>query len=137
GAFTIPMMKKGGFSPRFAAAVEASSSCGGQVTPPIMGASAFVMSEMLGVPYNEIILIAIVPAAFHYLAALTMVHLEARRLGLKGLSRESLPRLAAVVSSSWLLLIPLVAMVTLLLMQYTPFLAAFWGILLTVGCAYL
>lgn len=137
GAFTIPMMKKNGLSGRFAAAVEASSSCGGQVTPPIMGASAFVMTEMLGVPYNEIILIAIIPAAFHYFATLTMVHLEARRLGLKGMSREQIPQIVNVLKRGWHLLIPLTVMVTLLLMQYTPFLAAFWGIILTIVCSWL
>jgi len=137
GAFTIPMMKKAGFSPRFAAAVEASASCGGQVTPPIMGASAFVMTEMLGVPYNEIILIAIIPAAFHYLAILLMVHLEARRLGLQGLPKDRIPRLMPIVRSSWHLFIPLGVMVAMLLMQYTPFLAAFWGIILTVVCSYI
>ncbi|MCA1974039.1 MAG: TRAP transporter fused permease subunit, partial [Caenispirillum sp.] len=137
GAFTIPMMIRKGFSPKFAAAVEASSSCGGQVTPPIMGASAFVMTEMLGIPYNELILIAIVPAAFHYLATLCMVHLEARRLGLEGMSKDQIPQIMDVLKRSWHLLIPLVAMVTLLLMQYTPFLAAFWGIILTIACSYI
>ncbi len=137
GSFTIPMMKKNGFTPRFASAVEASASCGGQVTPPIMGASAFVMTEMLGIPYNEIILIAIIPALFHYLAIFTMVHLEARRLGLKGMAREQIPQLAQVIKRSWHLIIPLGVMVTLLLMQFTPYLAAFWGIILTVLCSYI
>jgi TRAP transporter 4TM/12TM fusion protein len=137
GAFTIPMMKKNGFSPRFAAATEAAASCGGQITPPIMGASAFVMAELLGVPYSEIILIAIVPAALHYFAIMMMIHLEARRLGLSGLSPANIPKFMAVFFSSWHLLIPLVAMVVLLLMQYTPFLAAFWGIILSVVFSYL
>lgn len=137
GSFTIPMMKKNGFSPSFASAVEASASCGGQVTPPIMGASAFVMTEMLGIPYNEIILIAIIPALFHYIATLSMVHLEAKRLGLKGLSREQIPMFMDVVKRSWHLMIPLGVMVTLLLMQYTPYLAAFWGIILTIVCSYI
>jgi len=137
GAFTIPMMKKGGFSPVFAGAVEASASCGGQVTPPIMGASAFVMSEMLGIPYNEIILIAIAPAFFHYLAALLMVHMEAKRLGLKGMNPEEIPTFRATMKRSWHLMIPLTVMVTLLIMQYTPYLAAFWGIILTVVCSYI
>ncbi|MBJ6137890.1 TRAP transporter permease [Marinobacter litoralis] len=137
GAFTIPMMKKYGFSGRFAAATEAASSCGGQITPPIMGASAFVMAEMLGVPYSELILIAIIPAAFHYLATLCMVHFEARRLNLKGMPEEQIPRLGAVLSKHWHQVIPLVVMVTLLLMQFTPFLAAFWGIILTIVCSYL
>jgi TRAP transporter 4TM/12TM fusion protein len=133
GAFTIPLMKKMGFTGRFAGAVEASASCGGQVTPPIMGASAFVMTEMLGVPYNEIILIAIIPAAFHYLAILLMVHLESKRLGLAGIEKDKIPKMAAILKRSWHLLIPLGVMVGLLLMQYTPFLAAFWGILLTIA----
>nr|WP_245248126.1 TRAP transporter permease [Tianweitania sediminis] len=136
GAFTIPLMKKSGFSSRFAGAVEASSSCGGQVTPPVMGASAFVMTEMLGVPYNEIILIAIVPAAFHYLAILLMVHLEAKRLGLEGMPSDRIPQFRAVLARSWHLFIPLGVMVALLLMQYTPFLAAFWGIILTIVFSY-
>ncbi|MDO6758434.1 TRAP transporter permease [Phaeobacter inhibens] len=137
GAFTIPLMKRMGFSGRFAGAVEASASCGGQVTPPIMGASAFVMTEMLGVPYNEIILIAIIPAAFHYLAILLMVHLESKRLGLAGMSADKIPQMAQVMKRSWHLLVPLGVMVALLLMQYTPFLAAFWGILLTIGFSYI
>jgi TRAP transporter 4TM/12TM fusion protein len=137
GAFTIPMMKKYGFSGRFAAATEAASSCGGQVTPPIMGASAFVMAEMLGVPYNELILIAIIPAAFHYLATLCMVHFEARRLNLKGMPADQIPRFGAVLAKHWHQVIPLVVMVTLLLMQFTPFLAAFWGIILTIVCSYI
>jgi TRAP transporter 4TM/12TM fusion protein len=137
GSFTIPMMKKNGFSAQFASAVEASASCGGQVTPPIMGASAFVMAEMLGIPYNKIILIAIIPALFHYLACLSMVHLEAKRLGLKGLSREQIPQLMYIMKTSWHLMIPLTVMVTLLLMQYTPYLAAFWGIILSIACSYI
>lgn len=137
GAFTIPLMKRMGFTGRFAGAVEASASCGGQVTPPIMGASAFVMTEMLGVPYNEIILIAIIPAAFHYLAILLMVHLEAKRLGLAGMSADKIPQIGQVLKRSWHLLVPLGVMVALLLMQYTPFLAAFWGILLTIGFSYM
>jgi len=137
GALTIPMMKRTGFSPRFSGAVEASASCGGQITPPIMGASAFVMSEMLGVPYNELILIALVPALFHYLAMLLMVHLEARRLGLAGMDPATIPTLGAVLARSWHLLLPLLVTVGLLLLRYTPFLAAFWGILSTVAFSYL
>ncbi len=137
GAFTIPMMQRYGFSGRFAAATEAAASCGGQVTPPIMGASAFVMSEMLGIPYNELILVAVIPAAFHYLATLCMVHFEARRLGLKGMPAQDIPRLRNVMARHWHQTIPLIVMVSLLLMQFTPFLAAFWGIILTVLCSYI
>jgi TRAP transporter 4TM/12TM fusion protein len=137
GVMTIPLMKKVGFSPRFAGAVEASASCGGQVTPPIMGAAAFIMAETLGIPYNELILVAIVPAALHYFAILWMVHLEAKRLKLAGMDPSEIPSLGLVLKSSWHLFIPLVVMVTLLLMQYTPFLAAFWGITLTVACSWI
>ncbi|OOV88011.1 TRAP transporter permease [Oceanospirillum linum] len=137
GAFTIPMMQRYGFSGRFAAATEAAASCGGQITPPIMGASAFVMAEMLGIPYNELILVAVIPAAFHYLATLCMVHFEARRLGLEGVPAEDIPRFRDVMARHWHQTIPLIVMVTLLLMQFTPFLAAFWGIILTVVCSYL
>jgi TRAP transporter 4TM/12TM fusion protein len=137
GVMTIPLMKRVGFSPRFAGGVEASASCGGQVTPPIMGAAAFIMAETLGIPYNQLILVAVIPAAMHYLAILWMVHLEAKRLKLAGMPPEEIPNLMAVLKSSWHLFIPLVVMVTLLLMQYTPFLAAFWGITLTIACSWI
>ena len=137
GVMTIPLMKKVGFSPRFAGAVEASAACGGQVTPPIMGAAAFIMAETLGIPYNQLILVAIVPAALHYFAILWMVHLESKRLGLLGMDPAQIPTLAKVLRTSWHLFIPLLTMVTLLLMQYTPFLAAFWGITLTVACSWI
>ncbi len=137
GAMTIPLMKKVGFSPRFAGAVEASASCGGQITPPIMGAAAFIMAESLGVPYSSLILIAIIPALLHYFAILYMVHLEAKRMKLSGMDPKDIPSLRKVLVSSWHLFIPLVVMVTLLLMQYTPFLAAFWGIVLTLACSWL
>ena len=137
GVMTIPLMKKVGFSPRFAGGVEASASCGGQVTPPIMGAAAFIMAETLGIPYSQLILVAIVPAALHYFAILWMVHLEARRLRLAGMDPAEIPTLGLVLKSSWHLFIPLVVMVTLLLLQYTPFMAAFWGITLTIACSWI
>ena len=137
GSLTIPLMKKYGFSPRFAAAVEASASCGGQVTPPVMGASAFVMAELLGVPYKELVIIAIVPALFHYFACLLMVHFEAKRLRLLGVEAHLIPRLATVIASSWHLVFPLIALVTMLLLDFTPFLAAFWGIVLCFACSYI
>jgi len=137
GSLTIPLMKKYGFSPRFAGAVEASASCGGQVTPPVMGASAFVMAELLGVPYKELVIIAIVPALFHYFACLLMVHFEARRLRLLGVEAHLIPRLSAVLGSSWHLVFPLIALVTMLLLDFTPFLAAFWGIVLCFVCSYI
>ncbi|MFO1220030.1 MAG: TRAP transporter permease [Burkholderiaceae bacterium] len=137
GVMTIPLMKKVGFTPRYAGAVEASAACGGQVTPPIMGAAAFIMAETLGIPYNQLIIIAIIPAAMHYLAILWMVHLEAKRMHLAGMPPEEIPTLGWVLRRSWHLFIPLGTMVTLLLMQFTPFLAAFWGITLTIVCSWI
>ena len=137
GVMTIPLMKRVGFSPRFSGAVEASASCGGQITPPIMGAASFIMAETLGIPYVHLVLIAIIPAAGHYLAILLMVHFEARRLKLVGIDPKEIPSVWGVLGSSWHLFIPLIVMVTLLLMQYTPFLAAFWGIILCVVCSWI
>jgi TRAP transporter 4TM/12TM fusion protein len=137
GVMTIPLMKRVGFSSRFSAGVEASASCGGQITPPIMGAASFIMAETLGIPYSHLVIIAIIPAAAHYLAILLMVHLEAKRLRLVGMDPSEIPRVWHVLASSWHLFIPLIVMVTLLLMQYTPFLAAFWGIILCVVCSWI
>lgn len=137
GVMTIPLMKRVGFSSRFSAGVEASASCGGQITPPIMGAASFIMAETLGIPYATIVIIAIIPAAGHYLAILLMVHLEAKRLKLMGMDPTEIPNVWKVLISSWHLFIPLIVMVTLLLMQYTPFLAAFWGIILCVVCSWI
>jgi TRAP transporter 4TM/12TM fusion protein len=137
GVMTIPLMKRVGFSPRFAGGVEASASCGGQITPPIMGAASFIMAETLGIPYSHLVLIAIIPAAAHYFAILLMVHLESKRLKLVGMDTAEIPNAWKVLASSWHLFIPLIVMVTLLLMQYTPFLAAFWGIILCVVCSWI
>jgi TRAP transporter 4TM/12TM fusion protein len=137
GVMTIPLMKRVGFSSRFSAGVEASASCGGQITPPIMGAASFIMAETLGIPYSTLVIIAIIPAAAHYLAILLMVHLEAKRLRLVGMDPSEIPSVWKVLGSSWHLFIPLIVMVTLLLMQYTPFLAAFWGIILCVACSWI
>jgi TRAP-type uncharacterized transport system fused permease subunit len=133
GAFTIPLMKKVGYSPRFAGAVEAAASTGGQLMPPIMGAAAFIMAEFLGIPYIKIAACAIVPSFLHFFAVGTMVHLEAKKQGLAGLPREQLPRLWLVIKERWLLLLPLVVIVYLLLAGSSPFLAAFWGIIFSVS----
>ncbi len=132
GAFTIPMMKKIGYRAQFAGAVEATASTGGQITPPIMGAAAFVMAEFLGEPYTKIALAAVFPALLHYIGVYVQVHLEARRYGLRGLSREELPDLRAVMRARGHNLVPLVLLVYLLVVGYTPFTAAFWGIVSAV-----
>jgi len=128
GALTIPAMKRVGYEPHFAAAVEATSSTGGQITPPIMGAAAFIMVEFLEVPYRTILLAAMVPALMHYLGIFTMVHLEAKRLGLRGLRPDEMPKFVKVIREGWPTLVPLVLLVAIITSGRTPYNAAFWGI---------
>ncbi len=104
GAVTIPLMKRTGYKPEFAAAAEASASPGGQIMPPIMGAAAFLMAETVGVPYSSIVTKAILPAVLYFAGVFITVHLEAKKEGLKGLSREELPRLKKLLKKTYLLL---------------------------------
>ncbi|HIE76169.1 MAG TPA: TRAP transporter permease [Gammaproteobacteria bacterium] len=128
GSLTIPNMKRMGYPGHLAGGVEAASSAGGQITPPIMGAAAFVMAEFLEVPYTTIVIAAMVPAAMHYLGVLSIVHFKAKRLGLKGLPAEEIPRLLAVLKRGWPTALPLVALIYVLFSGYSPHMAAFWGI---------
>lgn len=132
GSFTIPMMKKMGYRPEFAAAVEAAASTGGQIMPPIMGAAAFLMSEMTGIPYSNIIIAAIIPAFLYFTGIMIMVHLEAKRYGLKGLPPEEIPNFFKLMFGYWYLLIPLVVLVTMMMTGYTPARAALVAIVLAV-----
>ena len=112
GSITIPMMKKLGYRPEFAGAVEAAASTGGQIMPPIMGAAAFLMADYLGVPYSDIIGRAILPAILYFLGIFIAVHLEAKKSGLKGISRDQLPRVMELIKDSYLLL-PMIILVYL------------------------
>ena len=112
GSVTIPLMKKTGYKPEFAAAAEASASTGGQIMPPIMGAAAFLMAENIGVPYSSIVVRAILPAALYFLGVFIAVHLEAKKEGLRGLSKEELPRFLPLLKQSYLLL-PLTILIAL------------------------
>ncbi|MGC9490103.1 MAG: TRAP transporter permease [Thermovirgaceae bacterium] len=132
GAFTIPLMKKVGYKPEFAGAVEACASTGGQFMPPIMGAGAFIMSEFLGISYLRIAAAAIIPAVLYYTALFSAVHIRARRRNLEGLPEEMLPNLKSVLLKDGHLLIPLVVIVAMLLYKFTPLAAAFWGIISVV-----
>ncbi len=134
GSFTIPMMKKLGYKPEFAGAVEATASTGGQLMPPIMGAAAFLMAEFTGIPYARIIGAAVVPALLYYFGVWAGVHLEAKRLGLRGMTREELPRLKELAKKSYLV-IPLVAIIYLLVTGYTPMRAALIAIVLSIVTA--
>ncbi|WP_440409932.1 TRAP transporter permease [Neorhizobium petrolearium] len=133
GSLTIPAMIRLGYKRTFAAAVESASSTGGQITPPIMGAAAFLMIEFLNLPYTTIILAAIVPAFMHFFGVLIQVHFEAKRNGLRGMTREELPDLKEAFKRDWPTVIPLVVLIAVLLSGYTPYLAAFWGITLCVA----
>ena len=128
GPFTIPAMRRAGYPGPFAAGVEAVASSGGQLTPPIMGGAAFIMSELAGVPYGEIIQIALIPAALYFLAVFFMVDLEARRLKLARAERADLPALSAVLLRRGYLLGAIVVLVGFLLQGYTPTKAGFWAL---------
>ncbi|MFQ5911850.1 MAG: TRAP transporter permease [Nitrospinota bacterium] len=133
GTFTIPLMRRLGYSGRYAAAVEATASTGGQITPPIMGAAAFIMAEFLNIPYLTIATSAIVPAALYYLGVGTMVHLEAVKRDIKGLEPGQLPDLKESFRRNGWMLLPMAAIVALLIQGMSPFLSAFWGILLSAS----
>lgn len=120
GCVTIPLMKKAGYSPEYAAAVEAAASTGGQFTPPVMGAVGFVMAEFLGVPYPQVMLAAAAPAFLYYVSLYFSVHFEAKRLGLRGLAKENLPEAKAVLQKNWWLLIPVAVLVAVMAFGYTP-----------------
>jgi TRAP transporter 4TM/12TM fusion protein len=124
GWLTIPMMKRTGFKPEAAAAIEAVASTGGQIMPPVMGAASFVMAEFLGVPYTQIMLAAAIPAIFYYGALFAAIHFNASRAGLRGIPREELPRLGAIMRRQGHLLLPVVVIFWLLLAGYTATYAA-------------
>ncbi|MEK9671342.1 MAG: TRAP transporter permease [Rhodospirillaceae bacterium] len=128
GAFTIPLMKNLGYRARFAAAVEACASSGGQITPPIMGAAAFIMAEFLEVPYVTIIVAAAIPAFLYFATVYFMVHLEAEKHNIERIPKEYLPQLGEVLKRGWHLLISLAILIYFLMAGYTPMKSAFWGI---------
>lgn len=128
GSVTIPMMKKTGYPPEFAGAVEAASSTGGQIMPPIMGAAAFLMAEMVGVAYGKIIVRAILPAFLYFLGIFLEVHLKAKKLGLKGLPKENLPKWKKLLPEMYLIL-PLVVLVYMIMVGFTMATAAVYATL--------
>jgi TRAP transporter 4TM/12TM fusion protein len=128
GSLTIPMMIRIGYPRHFAGAVEASAATGGQITPPIMGAAAFLMVEYLGVSYQTVILAAIVPAFMHFFGVFCQVHFEAKKLGMQGIPAAELPVARDVIKRDWPAAIPLIVLLIILFSGYTPYLAAFWGI---------
>ncbi len=130
GVFTIPLMKKMGYRPRFAAAVEASASTGGMLMPPVMGAGAFVMAEMTRISYLDIVVAAMLGATLYYLSLVLRVHFTAQKEGLRGVGEDSLVSYRQIFKDSFLL-IPMIVLVALLVKGYSPFLAANWAIALS------
>ena len=128
GSVTIPLMKKAGFSSTYAGGIEAVASTGGQIMPPIMGAGAFLMAEMIGVPYSKIMIAAALPALLYFVAVYFVVDLQAAKRGLKGLPASQLPNLGYVIRSKGHLVIPLVILIATMLAGYTPIKAAFLSI---------
>ncbi len=128
GAFTIPLMKRVGYKPEFAGAVEPAASTGGQIMPPIMGAAAFIMAEFVGMPYINIVYAAIIPAFLYFFGVFSAVDFEARKENLKGLRREELPHPLQVLKGGWFYLVPLFIIIYMLVNGYTPILAAVFSI---------
>jgi len=118
GSLTIPMMKKVGYKPQTAASVEAAASTGGQIMPPIMGAGAFIMAEITGIPYMEIVSAAIIPAALYFISVYFMIDLAAQKANLKGLPRDQLPKLGALIRQIYLLT-PIIVLIYALFAGYS------------------
>ena len=131
GQFTIPLMKRFGYRPAFAGGVEATASMGGQIMPPVMGAVAFIMAETLGVQYIEVVKAALVPAILYFAGAFWMVHLEAGKRDLRGLSAEEMPSARKALKEGWYLILPLAVLDWLLFSGYTPLFAGTIGLALT------
>lgn len=132
GSVTIPTMKRCGYKPEFAAAVEAAASTGGQIMPPIMGAAAFLMTEYTGLPYAQIAIAAILPAVLYFTGIFMMIHFEAKKLGLKGLPKEAIPNFFKLLLTKGYLLLPVVALVVAM-NHFSPAKAAILAILVAIG----
>jgi TRAP transporter 4TM/12TM fusion protein len=132
GPITIPLMKRAGFPPHIAGAVEAAASTGAAIMPPVMGAGAFVMSEMTGIPYVEIIKVAAIPGILFFLSVGVMIYFESKKLGLRGLPPEDLPHSREVWARGWYLLMPIVVLIGTLVAGYSPQLAALYGMISTI-----
>ena len=131
GSFTIPLMRRAGFRPHVAGAIEPAASIGGMFMPPIMGAGGFIMAEMTGVPYVEIMKMAVFPAVIYFLSVFVMIHFEAKRYGLRGDRSPDDPSAWEIFKREWYMSAPLVIIIILMLLGFSPGLAAFWA---TISC---
>ena len=136
GAFTIPLMKRTGFRPHIAGAVEASASVGGQFLPPVMGAGAFLIAEKTGISYSKIALLSIAPAVLYFLSVWVMVHFEAKKQGLKPIPAEEIPKIGELFKKGWFYLLPLITLIVSLMLEYSAYKAAFFSILVTIVVSY-
>ena len=132
GVFTIPLMRRVGFEKNFAGAVEAVASSGGQILPPIMGSAAFLMAEIVGVPYSDIARAAALPALLYFLAVFLQIYFEARRTGMNGLEDKEIPKLKTVLSEGWPLFIPLAAIIYFILSGWSTMRSGYYGILCVI-----
>jgi TRAP transporter 4TM/12TM fusion protein len=136
GSITIPLMKKMGYKPKFAAGVEAAASTGGQIMPPIMGAGAFIMAQWTQIPYSQIVMVSIIPAAMYFLSVGFFVHLEAQKYNLKKIPKKDLPKFKDVLKGGWQFFIPIFVLIYLLMSNYTPTFSASIGILSVVASSW-
>jgi TRAP transporter 4TM/12TM fusion protein len=132
GTFTIPLMKRIGFEPHVAGAVEATASSGGALMPPVMGAAAFVMAEFLGVPYISICKAAIIPAILYYIAIFAVVHFYALKIGIQGLPDEEIPRIRDIFRKRWMFTVPLLLLIGIMILGYSPRVAVLYSLVATV-----
>ena len=132
GTFTIPMMKKVGYKPHVAAAIEAAGSNGGQIMPPVMGSVAFIMAEFTGIPYAKIALASAIPAIMYYITVYAYVHLQARKTGITVAADETIPKVARTLKEGWIFVTPLLVLIAFIGLGYTPNMAGFAGIVTVV-----
>jgi len=137
GSFTIPLMKRVGYKPEFAAGVEATASQGGQIMPPVMGAAAFIMAEYIGIPYIKIAAYAAIPAVLYFVVVGVVIYLQARKSGLTGLPREQLPSFKEVMLKRGYLLLPLFFIIFMMIIGYSPMMAGLWALIMTFGLSFL
>jgi TRAP transporter 4TM/12TM fusion protein len=136
GSFTIPLMKSVGYPAHFAGAVEAASSTGGQIMPPVMGAAAFVMAQFLGISYWTIVVSALIPAMLYFFSIFAMVHFRAGREGIEGIPVDKLPKAKNVLKKGWHLLLPIIILIVFLAMGYSAIKAVFWSIVFLLAASW-
>ena len=137
GTLTIPLMKRIGFEPRVAGAVEATASTGGQLMPPVMGAAAFIMAEYLGVPYIEVAKAALIPAILYFIAIYSVVHFYSLKIGIKGLPESEIPSAKSVFRDKWMFTVPLIVLIGILVWGYSPSVAVLYSLVATVAMSFL